>query len=654
MTTSIQNGPRETSPSDFSIPNTLSTGARRLLAVLDMHAIVSAAASDGTILYVNDKFCEVSGYSREELLGQNHRILKSGFHPQDFYDELWSVLVKGGRWQGELCNRRKDGSMYWVASTIVPFMDETGLPAQYISVRTNITELKQTQEALGIAESRYREAQRIARLGHWTMDLETGVTTWCDMVYELAGLDPAIGTPSQQVLYDLIHPDDLERFREMEAGVRVTPRSNSWDFKIIRPDGETRCMRLRCVAHNERVGWMMGTVQDVTEEKLRELELEQASRAKSEFLSRMSHELRTPMHAILGFAQLMRMEGNLAEEHADSVSEILRAGCHLLELINEVLDLSRIETGRQILSLQPVQMDNLLQECLVQVEGDARQKGLTLVQSNASASLWAFADRLRLRQVLLNLLSNAVKYNRKGGNVTVKCAVTASEWLRVSVIDTGVGIDEAMQADLFTPFNRLGQEGSTIEGTGIGLVIAKRFIEMMGGRIGVASKKGIGSTFWIEIPLVIGEDEVFPKSSPAEAQTKGSTLGPAKARRKIVYIEDNPANLRFMQQLLKRRPDITLLVSEDPFEGLHLVRRERPHLVLLDINLPGMDGYAVLKQLKADKFTQSIPVIAVSANAMLGDEQTGRAAGFDDYLTKPLDLELLMTTIERHVGSNVA
>jgi len=651
MSQPVRTGVGEGLSADFALPNELAPEARRLLAALDRHAIVSATGSDGNIFYVNDLFCEVSGYSREELLGQNHRILKSGIHPQAFYEQLWSALVNGESWHGELCNRCKDGSLYWVASTMVPFMDDAGLPTQYVSIRTNITALKQTQEALGVAESRYREAQHIARLGHWMVDLANGTSDWCEMVYELVGLDPAAFQPTLQVLYELIHPDDLERFRAEVVSVRATPGPHSLDARIVRPDGEIRFMQLRCLAHQERFGRIMGTVQDVTEEKLREFELEQASRAKSEFLSRMSHELRTPMHAILGFAQLMRIEGTLAEEHADSVSEILKAGRHLLELINEVLDLSRIETGRQILCPEPVQMDTLLQECMVQVEADARQKGLTLVQSNSSGALWAFADRLRLRQILLNLLSNAVKYNHQGGSVTVKCTVTEPDWLRISVIDTGSGIDEARQADLFTPFNRLGQEASAIEGTGIGLVIAKRFTEMMGGRIGVASKKGIGSTFWIEIPVVIAEGEQVARSLPAAGETDGSSPGQDKEGRTIVYIEDNPANLRFMQQLLKRRQDISLFVSEDPYDGLQLVRRERPHLILLDINLPGMDGYAVLKQLKADELTRSIPVIAVSANAMLGDEEIGRAAGFIDYLTKPLDLDVLMCVIDRHLAS---
>lgn len=654
MSQPVHTGVGERSAADMAGPIELAPEARRLLAVLDRHAIVSVTGCDGNIVYVNELFCEVSGYSREELLGQNHRILKSGVHPQDFYDRLWSDLIKGESWHGELCNRRKDGSMYWVASTIVPFSDEAGLPTQYISIRTNITALKQTQEALGVAESRYLEAQRIARLGHWMVDLTTGTTDWCQMVYQLVGLDAATGQPTLQVLYELIHPDDLERFRAAVICVRATPGPHSLDARIVRPDGEIRFMQLRCIAHQGQFGRIMGTVQDVTEEKLREFELEQASRAKSEFLSRMSHELRTPMHAILGFAQLMRIEGKLAEEHADSVSEILKAGGHLLELINEVLDLSRIETGRQILCPEPVQLETLLQECLVQVEADARQKRLTVVQSDSSASLWAFADRLRLRQILLNLLSNAVKYNHQGGSVTVKCAVTEPEWLRISVIDTGSGIDEARQADLFTPFNRLGQEASAIEGTGIGLVIAKRFTEMMGGRIGVASKKGVGSTFWIELPVVFAEGEPVARSSPGVEQTTGTSQGQDKEGRTIVYIEDNPANLRFMQQLLKRRQDISLFVSEDPYNGLQLVRREHPHLILLDINLPGMDGYSVLKQLKADKLTRSIPVIAVSANAMLGDEEIGRAAGFIDYLTKPLDLDVLMSAIDRHLASTAA
>jgi PAS domain S-box-containing protein len=401
-----------------------------------------------------------------------------------------------------------------------------------------------------------------------------------------------------------------------------------------------------------------GIVRDISERKRMELELIQAleaaiagSRAKSEFLSSMSHELRTPLNAILGFGQLLEMDQTLATEQVDNAHEIVKAGRHLLTLINEVLDLARIESGKLTLSMEPVQLVELIEECAAMVESGAIRQGLAFHRDMAHCQeRWVRADRLRLKQVLINLISNAIKYNREGGSVQITCESKSNGLVRLAVTDTGPGIPEDKLAELFTPFNRLGLEAGSIEGSGIGLVISKRLVEMMGGEIGVDSQPGQGCTFWMELA------ETEPLTAPAVLSATGSGSCAAAGgaipagkphRHTILYVEDNPANLRLMQRVLAPRSDIRLVSSGEPLVGLELAHGEHPDLIMLDINLPGMSGYEMLKELQASADTCEIPVLAISANAMPADIERGLAAGFLAYLTKPLDLARLQTEIDR-------
>jgi signal transduction histidine kinase/ActR/RegA family two-component response regulator len=368
-------------------------------------------------------------------------------------------------------------------------------------------------------------------------------------------------------------------------------------------------------------------------------EAREANRAKSAFLSSMSHELRTPLNAILGFAQILASPSmpTTHEQKAEFAGHIVKSGRHLLTLINEILDLAKVEAGAVALSMEPVGLAEILAECRTMIGPLAAARGIQLSFPEGAPAV-VQADRTRLKQVLLNLLSNAVKYNRDGGAVTVACMACGTRCVRVSVLDTGMGLGSEQMAALFQPFNRLGQEGGAQEGTGIGLVVTRRLVELMGGTIGVTSTPGVGSTFYVELATAEPSVPAPPAQAQAPAAQDGSAAAPDDAPHLVLYIEDNPANLKLVQEIMGFRPDLRLLSAPDAHFGLSLARSHRPEVILTDLNLPGMSGLDVLAELRSDPATSGIPVIALTANAMPRDIERGLAAGFARYLTKPIDI----------------
>jgi signal transduction histidine kinase/CheY-like chemotaxis protein len=367
-------------------------------------------------------------------------------------------------------------------------------------------------------------------------------------------------------------------------------------------------------------------------------EATRANTAKTEFLSRMSHELRTPLNAILGFGQLLET-ASLDPDDQDGVKHILKAGRHLLALIDDVLDLSRIEAGTLTISLEPVHTAELIDDTLALIQPLADSRSIRLTTDSEHCDVYVRTDRQRCRQILLNLLSNAVKYNRDGGSVDVRCARVSDDTLRLAVRDTGPGIDPVRQQQLFEPFERLGAESSGVEGTGLGLALTKQLVERLGGAIGVDPAPGQGATFWIDLPVT---------DPPADAEEPAARAEPAMSTtaRTLLLVEDNLANLHVVEAMLRRRPTITVLPAMQGRLAIELAREHLPDLILLDLHLPDLSGRDVLYRLKADPSTRDIPVVIASADATPGRARQLRERGAFDYITKPLDLEHFLEVVD--------
>ncbi|MBC7954148.1 MAG: response regulator [Rhodospirillaceae bacterium] len=377
-----------------------------------------------------------------------------------------------------------------------------------------------------------------------------------------------------------------------------------------------------------------------------------ANQAKSDFLSSMSHELRTPLNAILGFAQLLMTgrPGPLTDKQRGQLGHILKGGNHLLELINEVLDLARIEAGKLALSVEPVDPVPLMTECVALARSYAQRNGVVVEDWRVDDRAQVWIDYTRFKQVLLNLVSNAIKYNRPNGTVSLAVTTGADGMVRFAVTDTGPGIPVDKRASLFQPFNRLGAEVTEVEGTGVGLTITKRLVEAMNGHMGFDTEEGVGTTFWVDVPRVDGA--VATETGPCQpADIHSLELASHGCLWRLLYVEDNPANIQLMRALASELPNVALTTTHTAELGLELALREMPDIIVLDVNLPGMDGIEAVRQLKQMEKTRNIPVIALSANVTQGAMRRGLEAGFVKYLMKPLDIPEFLATLDELLSS---
>lgn len=563
--------------------------------------------------------------------------------------------------------RRKKGGYIWTELRADSVRDEKGWVHYVSGIAFDVTKQKQTEQALLISEARHARIIQSSNDGIWEWAAEHGGFHFSNRCWEHLGYSESDRESNQgidrvQSWRRRMHPQDGEEFdRAMTAHVRGGAPFDV-EYRIRGKDGEWRWIRARGQMAFSEAGEpvrMSGTNMDITQLKLAEERVlkakeaaEKANKAKSEFLSSMSHELRTPLNAILGFAQLIEMGGHLSGDQRDNVGEIRRAGAHLLQLIGDVLDLAKIESGRLNLTSEIISPVSLIKECLALVKTQAEDRGIQLrLQTNSLAAHTVCADRMRLKQVLLNLIGNAIKYNRAQGCVTVECALQDEMYFRIAVRDTGRGIPIERQSEMFQPFNRLGAELGSIEGSGVGLVITRQLVAHLGGRIDFVSREGVGSEFWVDIP--IASSGVQPTSEKRETpNAEPSRLAELRLQspKRILYVEDNISNQRLVSQLLRQYPQLEVELAIDALRGLFLARTRKPDLILMDINLPGMNGFEALEVLKCDPTTRHIPVVALSANALRHDVEKGNEAGFACYLTKPIDLEELLGTINELLG----
>ena len=499
-------------------------------AVDNSPVMVIISDHNGLIEYVNPRFSDITGYSSLDVIGKSPSIMKSFKTTKDVYHDLWKTISSGDLWSGELCNRHKNGTEFWVSASIAPIFSDAGQIINYIAVEEDISEKKRIEKNLILAKNT----------------------------------------------------------------------------------------------------------------------AEEANNAKSEFLASMSHELRTPLNAIIGFSQLSQVDPSVGEQQKKNSEEIYKAGKHLLGLIDDILDLTSIEIGKVKLNLQPVRLKTMIKECYELVYPMTSKKKIKLAFSNYKCECVVQADYLRLKQIILNVLSNAVKYTKLSGSIKLHCYDGKHDDIVIEVIDTGDGISHENMKNLFEPFNRLGKEKSSIEGTGIGLVISKKLVEMMGGEIQVESIVDKGSTFSIILPKTIEKNI----TDVIKTDLVQNTSKPKNLNLNVFYIEDNPANLKLMENIINLQESWNFSYAMTAEEGIELIKTNNPDLILMDINLPGMDGIEACHHIKSIKQLKHIPIIAVSAGAMKENIEKAMDAGFIDYITKPIDVKILIQKINKLYSNN--
>ncbi|MBQ0711442.1 MAG: PAS domain-containing protein [Porticoccus sp.] len=792
------------------------TTQENILDAINNHASVSITDADGKITHVNDKFCEITGFSRDELVGETHNFVKADTHSSVFYQELWATISTGKTWAGPLCNKRKDGSLYWSETTITPHTDDSGKPYQFTSIRTEITKAKaveynlrnqtkllhllneatavllstepdklnqsiglilvrvgeqlrsrgiclwafdeasmniqldyewwasststvyseskknlfsdffakeiipdgvsitdylqqvqlqinpedvsidgqqrqstlffplqthgktthviqleqpsnnpdnnvneinilmiladtlssaisrnRSEQLLSENKERLSRSQQYANIGTWDLDLKTNQLFASECVAPMFGLDPGELNTSFERVLATFHPEDYEKvIGAMNKSIRDDTLYDV-EHRVVWPDGTVRWLHEKGAVTRDSEGnplHMLGVIQDINDRKHAESiliktreEAERANRAKSDFLSRMSHELRTPMNAILGFGKLMDMDPTLSEENKDNTHEILNAGHHLLNLINDVLDLARVESGHIELSIEPLEILPLIKESLALVGSTSYDQNINLSHSELQ-DIVISADKTRLKQIMINLLTNAIKYNKPGGSVHIKAVHKGDNRVRILVEDSGRGISKEKLEELFVPFNRLGADTTEIEGTGIGLTITKHLVEMMGGSIGVEENPKGGSIFWVELHQASATTPFQTPYSPSATTLKGRNGKPS-----VLYIDDDLENIKMITQLLSPSNEIRLLTATDSRTGIDLALSEKPNLIFLDINMPEMDPNQVVHILKSGQGMECTPVIAVSKKLSIENDPQSNITGFNDCLIKPLE-----------------
>jgi PAS domain S-box-containing protein len=608
---------------------------------------------DGTPLEVNNAWASVLGYdSADQFKAEISTTLELYADPAE-REALAHAVEEHGVARGfEVRLRKRDGSTAWMSLDARQVTNDAGEVIGLHGSGIDVTARKEAEAALRESEERFR------LLAENSTDVISRSSPDVIIRYISPASRSLYGYEPEEMIghsgWDFVHPDDVAALRDPVMPRTGTPDEISNEYRAKRRDGtsvwvESKSRLLRDPVSGE-VLEVHTAIRDISERKQADVavrrakdEAEQANRAKSDFLARMSHELRTPLHAILGFGELLERE-TLNAGQQDKLVQITRGGRHLLDLVNEVLDLARIERGDLSLSLEPIHVGELVSETLELVAPLASARSVVLLAPvGESPDVYVLADRQRLKQVLLNLLSNAVKYNRTGGEVNLVCTAVGSSSFRIAVGDTGLGIAPQDFVKVFDAFERLGADATDVEGTGLGLALTKRLVEAMDGDIGIESQIGEGTTFWLEFALTTAPEARGAPSGGELPVISNRVRGPART---VLYIEDNPSNIKLAETILAERPEVKLIVATHGGLGVELAREHRPALVLLDLNLPDVSGDVVLRRLRGDPRTADIPIVVVSADATPSQIERLRSAGADDYLTKPFGVNELLAVID--------
>lgn len=620
---------------------------------------------DGKIVAINRQVELLFGYAREELVGE---VVDALVPPAraEAHARLRTAYTADPKWrpmgsQREFFGRTKSGEDLPVEIMLAP-IELDGVTLICAAIR-DVTARRAQEQRARHTDMLLRGAIESFHGALAVFD-EDDRLTLCNSTYRTffgTGFGTALGSDIQGQPYAALVDAKLD---SGDFDVPEQPRSQlreRWLSYHRQPAGALVLRtadgrHLRVVERRTEDRATISTAIDVTDDVRHADQLqaarqlaEGASSAKSEFLSSMSHELRTPLNAVLGFAQLLQRDRKhpLSARQRDRLGHVVRGGEHLLRLIDDILDLSRIEAGRLAISSEPVRVPDVVTEVVSTLGpvAEAAEVSITVAAGDAGAEgadaePWVVADRTRLAQILLNLGNNAIKYGRAGGSVELRIDV-AEQTVRVVVADDGIGIADRYHDKIFEPFVRAGQETGPIEGTGIGLALCKRLADRMSGTIGFDSAEGVGSTFWVELPR---------RTPPAAAERR--VAAPADGRRRVawsatvIYVEDNPSNVALMEDFFEDHPNIRLIVAPNAELGVELIRTHRPQLVLMDLHLPGISGFAATERLKQDPATQDIPVVALSAAAMPRDRKRAEQVGFFRYLTKPMRVDELLEVLE--------
>ncbi|MBF0263895.1 MAG: response regulator [Gammaproteobacteria bacterium] len=652
---------------------------------LDEHAIVSFTDVKGNITFVNDNFCKISQYSREELIGNNHRILKSDYHDQQFFKDMWKTIANGQVWHGEIKNKSKDGSYYWVASTIVPFLDKHGKPSKYASIRTNIT--KQKENALELAENRALLQntldERTSQLHTSKKQLEqtlialdhVGIgVVWCDakngqITYAnheaLSRLDYQKDEINQLFIKDISPDTSLEAYRK-NAHTNVNAKGKgktgkNFETTIVCADGN-RFPAEEIAYLDDQDGDSSRLIiffLDISLRKQAEQELSQAkemaenaTQVKSEFLANMSHEIRTPMNGILGMARLA-LQSEMPPKPRNFVQKAYQSAENLLVIIDDILDFSKIEADKLVLDERPFMLKNVINNLVNIVQFKAQEQGVEIsIEVDRELPKYFIGDSLRLGQILLNLVNNAIKFSHAGDNVAIRIVLDSADndvmTIRFSVHDSGIGLSEQQQAKLFQSFS---QADSSISrkygGTGLGLTISQKLTRLMQGEIWVVSELDKGSTFYFTAKLkkYTGDPEAIASSASKSTNVVHKT---SLTGAKILLVEDNEINQELAQELLTMN-DIQVVPAYNGQEALNLLDEQHFDGVLMDCQMPVMDGYEATRCIREQDKFKDLPILAMTANAMKQDIVKVLDIGMNDHIAKPIVPEVMFEKMSKWI-----